>query len=150
MFNGLPMDRANLYGKPHLGGAFYPDMRTKLGHLEPDAVCVVCGKPASNAHHVVPKGMGGGSATLHLPFDDKGIELRSPLMAVCGMGNVSGCHKRMHDRDVRVRWEWDEPKYEEWWWKGYFFQNHEQHDPAFFNFGRYIIDIDGTEVEFRG
>ncbi|MBQ9621224.1 MAG: hypothetical protein IJR41_04735 [Atopobiaceae bacterium] len=144
------MERADLYGKPHIGDAFYPDRRTKLGHLEPGAMCALCGRPASNAHHIVPKGMGGGSATLYLPYDSHGIILRSPLMAVCGMGNASGCHKALHDGRIKVRWVWDEERFAEWWWKGHFFENHEPHDPMLFCFGHYVIERDGGEVEFRG
>ena len=162
----VAMVRAELYGKPHLGEAFYHNATTRLGHLRPDAECVLCklmgkrdrwGDPvlASNAHHIVPKGIGGGSATLHLPFEVGGIELRSPLMAVCGHGNVSGCHAKMHGGGVSVRWEWDEPKYAEWWWKGYFFQDGkgtciEPHSSLLYSFGRYVFDIYGEEVEFRG
>lgn len=47
--------------------------------------CVVCGRPATNRHHVVQKGMGGSK-----------LEKRIPTVPLCGMGNTSGCHGKAH------------------------------------------------------
>lgn len=46
--------------------------------------CCVCGMPATNNHHVVPKGLGGMSGT------------EGPRVSLCGMGNASGCHRLAH------------------------------------------------------
>ena len=46
--------------------------------------CCVCGKPATNNHHVIQKGMGGTKR--------KDI----PTLPLCGMGNTSGCHGKAH------------------------------------------------------
>ena len=146
----IAYERAELYGKPHIGEAFYPDERTRLGHLQPDALCAICGRLATNAHHIVPKGMGGGSAILSVPYKEGAYKLRSPLMAVCGMGNSSGCHRKLHDRDIEVRWEWDEDKYREWWWKGHFFEKMKPHDDRLYLFGRYILQTPEKTWEWRG
>lgn len=61
--------------------------------------CVVCGKPATNMHHVIPN-------------DRK----HSPALSLCGMGNASGCHGAAHAHRLHFRftdrWEYmwtDEP-----------------------------------------
>ncbi|MGI6125849.1 MAG: hypothetical protein ACOYEF_02680 [Planifilum sp.] len=63
--------------------------------------CAVCGRPATNAHHVVMKGAGGVS---------RETDARIPRISLCGMGNCSGCHGLAHSRRLhfrwRGRWEW--------------------------------------------
>lgn len=61
--------------------------------------CVVCGRPATNMHHVIPN-------------DRK----NSPALSLCGMGNASGCHGAAHAHRLHFRftdrWEYmwtDEP-----------------------------------------
>lgn len=50
--------------------------------------CVICGKPATNQHHVVFRSQGGeGGATV----------------SVCGFGNASGCHGKLHNRTLHLR-----------------------------------------------
>lgn len=70
-------------------------------------LCVVCGRPATDSHHVVMKGAGGVTAAL---------ERRIPTLTLCGMGNASGCHGMAHRHMLHFRWrdgwEWlatDEP-----------------------------------------
>ena len=47
--------------------------------------CCVCGMPASDNHHVIPKGMGGSKLAKMIP-----------TVALCGMGNTCGCHGEAH------------------------------------------------------
>lgn len=61
--------------------------------------CVVCGRPATNMHHVIP--------------NDR---RHSPALSLCGMGNASGCHGAAHAHRLHFRftdrWEYmwtDEP-----------------------------------------
>lgn len=49
------------------------------------AWCVVCGKKATNQHHVIVKGMGGSRYAAQIP-----------TVSLCGMGNASGCHGLAH------------------------------------------------------
>ena len=51
--------------------------------------CVFCGKKATNYHHVVFRSQGG----------EKG-----PVLSVCGLGNASGCHGKLHSRKLHVRY----------------------------------------------
>ncbi len=57
-----------------------PDARVRL--LLNERACAACGGPASNAHHVLPKGRGG---------DD----LYANLIPLCGSG-TTGCHGAWH------------------------------------------------------
>ena len=52
--------------------------------------CVVCGRTATDAHHVVQKGMGGVS---------KEIEKRIPKVSLC-----RACHDRVHSRRLHFAW----------------------------------------------
>jgi len=80
--------------------------------------CAVCGRPSSNNHHVIQKGMGGvGRET----------EKRIPLIELCGNGNVSGCHGLAHSGILHLYWEegmggwvfWRSPEpmkdFDAWW-----------------------------------
>ena len=91
--------------------------------------------------------MGGGAFSMDTP---KGpIELRPPLLAVCGFGTSQGCHGGMHSKAVKVRWEWDKEIYERHWLEGRFRPEWYRNDPVLFSMGRYVIDLDGCEKEVR-
>lgn len=64
-------------------------------------MCPFCGRVATNRHHILPRGMGG----------TKDIR-RIPTVTVCGMGNASGCHGRLHDHTLEL--DWDETT---GWWR---------------------------------
>ena len=57
--------------------------------------CAVCGRPATNEHHVIFKGSGGMSREL---------ERKVPKIRLCGNGNVDGCHGEVHHRRLFFRW----------------------------------------------
>lgn len=63
--------------------------------------CPFCGKPTTNRHHIVPRSHGGTNGA---------------TIDVCGMGNASGCHGKLHSHRLHLRyadgWEYletDEP-----------------------------------------
>lgn len=56
--------------------------------------CAVCGRLATNRHHVVPKGMGGCSAE---------VEDRIPKIELCGSG-TTGCHGDVHAKLLHLHW----------------------------------------------
>lgn len=66
-------------------------------------VCPVCGRYATNLHHVVPKGMGGVPAA---------IERRIPKMLLCGSG-TTGCHGAAHRG--RLHLNYDGGRWLHWW-----------------------------------
>ena len=61
-----------------------------------DHVCCVCGKPASNKHHIVKRSAG------KLVVD--GREIQKPTVRLCGSGNASGCHGKAHKGLLHFRW----------------------------------------------
>ena len=70
------------------------------------SLCPFCGKRATNRHHIIPRSQGGHNG---------------PTVDVCGMGNASGCHGKLHNHTLHLRykggWEFletDEPtKYQD-------------------------------------
>lgn len=71
------VERDKLLGKPSIESMY----------------CPFCGRLATNRHHILPKGMGG----------TKNARL-IPTITVCGMGNASGCHGRLHAHEIEIRW----------------------------------------------
>ena len=52
--------------------------------------CPFCGKMATNKHHIVPRSRGGtNGATVN----------------VCGIGNVTGCHGKLHKHLLTMKYE---------------------------------------------
>lgn len=51
--------------------------------------CPVCGRPATNQHHVVYRSHGGGNG---------------PTISLCGFGNASGCHGLAHRHMLHFRY----------------------------------------------
>ena len=76
--------------------AYDEPLLDKPSIIPEDGTCAICGRMAENRHHIIPKGMGGRS---------KAIEKRIPLIAVCGFGNNSGCHGKLHSGLLHLRWE---------------------------------------------
>ena len=72
-------------------------MRNALSELlldKPSALsmrCVICGRPATDKHHVIQKGMGGVS---------KEMEKRIPKVSLC-----RSCHNRVHSKHLHFGWE---------------------------------------------
>jgi len=62
--------------------------------------CLFCGRPATNQHHIIQKGMGGSKH-----------EKLIPTVSVCGMGNTSGCHGEFHAKRLHIRWVEDHYEY---------------------------------------
>lgn len=52
--------------------------------------CVICGRPATDAHHVIQKGMGGVN---------KDMERRIPKVSLC-----RHCHNEVHAKRLHFAW----------------------------------------------
>lgn len=155
--DGLSRQRAELFGKPHLGAHYegrvdyslkHPTRR-KQHHVDDGAGCPFCGGgPATDAHHMAQKGMGGGSVVFNLSTEWGTFVLLSPLFALC-----RNHHEWFHRGLLEVRWEWDTEDAERRWWNGQLLSHgYAPHDPKLFGLGRYIVTAKptGKEVEFRG
>lgn len=125
-------------GKPHIGAYYFGQGD---GHrLSFEAPCLICGRPATDAHHIVPKGMGGGNRVYVLETPVGMFPLRSPLFALC-----RDHHMAFHDGRSSVVWEWDTDEDREAWESGYLLSHgYFPHDPRLFLHGCYMVD--GREV----
>lgn len=130
---GLAYDWAHLFGMPHIG-AEYRSYRTGTYRVFEGEPCLICGRQATNAHHVVPRSVWG-------VFHIDGHELRSPLFALCGSG-TQGCHDGFHGgARYEVVWEWDSDEEESLWWDGTMLgeMGYMPHDDRLFRHGKYVI-----------
>ncbi len=57
--------------------------------------CAICGRPATNRHHIVQKGAGGVSDEM---------ERRIPKARLCGSG-TTGCHGLVHAGKLHIAWD---------------------------------------------
>lgn len=73
---------APLFGKPNASNIY--------------GRCMVCGRPANNHHHIVPRSAGERSVD--------GRRLSKPTVLLCGSGNASGCHGLAHQHRLHFRW----------------------------------------------
>lgn len=145
MLKGRTARAFSMLGKPCVGAEYAGN--GDAHRLEGGARCCICGRPAANAHHEPPKGMGGGAFRLDTPNGPR--ILRPPLLAVCGGGNACGCHAMLHKGIAKVRWEWDSELFEREWLEGRLDEELYRNDERLFTMGRYIVEVGGGEKEVR-
>ena len=108
---GISKQRLELMGKPHIG-AYYEREDYKTNRLKEGARCAICGKPATESHHVVPR------STVHAYTLDTPLArfvVMSPLFALC-----RGCHDDIHKRGrYAIEWVWEREQYREEWENGH-------------------------------
>lgn len=135
----MNIERERMMGMPHLDAHYIGG--DDAHRLDDDAVCLFCGQMATEAHHIVPKGMGGGNRIRVLFTDHGRFVVRSPLMALCRKH-----HGWFHDGLLSIRWEWDSPEDMEAWESGRMLlpvplgMGYSVHDPRLFLHGRYIVE----------
>jgi hypothetical protein len=138
------INRDMLYGLPHIMCS-YRGKSVNSHRLDEDAVCVCCGRPATNAHHWPPKGT---APVRHRA----GFELKPALFAVCGSG-TTGCHDGFHGgARYDAWWEWDEDGAEDRWEDGSLLQILPPHSPGLYQLGHWVI-LDkrtGFEIKYHG
>ena len=112
---GISLERLELMGKPSLG-AHYESADCKSHKLDEGARCVICGRKATDAHHVVPR------STLHAYTVETPLgnfRTLSPLFALC-----RECHEGFHSQArYHVSWEWKSDQYREEWENGHTLAN---------------------------
>ena len=144
---GMDYESARLYGMPHVS-ARYTGEGVNNYRLDRDALCPVCGRPVSNAHHEPPKGHG---RVFVLRTRWGTFPMRPALIALCGSG-TTGCHGERHAGLLRIRWEWYDDRDAEAWENGFLLSHgFEPHDQRLYGFGRWVFRRDGEKVaEWRG
>lgn len=149
VLHGIPKPLASLMGMPHVG-AYYRKEDYNTQTIEPGARCVLCGRRAIEAHHVVPRGELRGF-TLNSQYGR--FVLLSPLFAVC-----RSCHElfpsgyKLNPPVIDVEWVWDSKEFETNWWNGYFLsRNPISNNPELFSCGHYILTDkrNGTTKEIQ-
>lgn len=141
---GLSKERAELYGKPHLGARYTHGKAYEA--LSPR--CCVCGRRAGSVHHVVHRSWG---ETFRLVTPNGTWSLRSPLFALCGSG-TTGCHNKFHGgAGLRAEWRWRSTVYEDAWWNGELLRDYGPHHPGLYEYGYWAItDKRGNEMIREG
>lgn len=125
------IDRDMLYGLPHVD-CYYKNDSVNSNRLIEGAVCMCCGRFATNAHHYPPKGT---APVRHR----NGLTLRPALFAVCGSG-TTGCHDGWHGgARYEAWWEWDTEDYKRQWEDGTLLKEYGAHNPKLYNFGCWVI-----------
>lgn len=149
---GLPLEVAELFGKPHVG-CRYKGSSVDSHTLIDQAKCCVCGKPATNCHHVPQKGMGGRNRQFTLSSEWGTFVLSPALLAVCGSG-TTGCHNGFHGgARYTPKWVWDMPGADEEWWSGWLLSHgFPPHSERLFMLGHWEIQDKKTQktIEIRG
>lgn len=140
LLRGLSVREASCFGMPNLG-AHYEGRSVRSNRLDDDARCAVCGRPATNAHHVPPVGMGARNAK----FELHGHVLRPALIALCGSG-TTGCHGEVHSGRILVEWEWCAEEYEVAWWQGLLLEMFGPASPRLYEFGRWTFEWRDAEI----
>ena len=136
---GISQDRIELMGKPHLG-AHYTAEDYRRYALDENARCAVCGRRATDVHHVVRRST-IHSWTVNTPIGR--FVAMSPLFALC-----RGCHEKFHQVQLDVTWEWNDEDCREAWESGDILAHvcppgHER----IFDYGHYILtDTEGKET----
>ena len=139
---GMDYASAMTYGMPHVS-AKYTGEGVNRYKLEDGAICPVCGRMATNAHHNPPKGH-GKFFTLRTKWGM--FVLRPALIALCGSG-TTGCHGDVHAGRLRIRWEWDDPADLEGWENGFLLSHGTlPHDRDLYRLGCWVFERNGEEV----
>lgn len=128
---GLSLDVAECYGKPHINAKYTHAHRVDKYTMIPDSPCAICGRMATNTHHHPPKGRGKTIMIGHR-------KLRPSLFALCGSG-VEGCHGMIHSKRIKVTWNWIDDKYAEMWWNGDILKEIAPHSELLYNYGYWDI-----------
>ena len=135
LLRGMSLQHAELYGKPHIG-AEYMGESVKSHRAWQGAVCAVCGRPATNVHHVSPLSRG---KTFRLETQVGVWELKPALFALCGTG-TTGCHNGFHGvARFKAEWVWDNDRDAHEWWRGELLLRMRPHDPMLYLYGWWEI-----------
>ncbi len=137
LLRGMSIERAELYGKPHLGAHY-----DGAAHVHDIPFCALCGRPAGSVHHIQPL-RNGREFGLH------GHVLMSSLATLCGSG-TTGCHGMLHAGSAFVRWRWDSPEAGDAWWDGTLLRRFGPYSPELYRYGCWEIRTPSGRLVRRG
>ncbi len=137
--HGMSRERAELYGKPHLGCRY---VGKRYERTKPR--CVICGRLATSCHHVAHRSWG---TKFRLDTPNGSWELLSPLFALCGTG-TTGCHNLFHGgASLKAVWRWRSEEAERMWWSGELLARYGPHDPELYRYGYWAIRDEINDME---
>lgn len=139
---GYSIENAECLGKPHIGARYLFSGRIDRYILEYNATCAVCGRPATNVHHQPFRSKGKGIII-------GGKLLRPSLIALCGSG-TTGCHGKVHNGKLKIRWVWIDESIAERWWDGSLFSRFPPHSERVYEYGYWdFIDKQNDHYHFQ-
>lgn len=172
----ISRDKAINYGMPHIGCKYTRDDVTATSFVPNEegwTPCAVCGRPATNRHHLPPRSVSSCTdekgrrkpGSLLLPTKYGKFVLKPALIALCGSG-TTGCHGKVHNRDIEIQWEFDNEAYEQLWLDGWFLAHGIDgyvktrdgmlttrpimpHSKQLYRIGRWLITANGRTWEYR-
>lgn len=129
VLHGYSYENAKCYGMPHFM-ARYKGGDYRKYEKEPEAVCMVCGSPATDTHHQPSRGI----------FDLRtkwGIFALMPaLITLC-----RGCHEKVEHSEILIRWEWNDGETEALWWSGWLpSHGYPAHSPRLYELGGWKVE----------
>ena len=130
-----------LMGMPNIGADYISHGKKTRHILRQDAACCGCGRQATQGHHLVPKGMGGARNVYNRQTDFGTFELLSPILAVCGLGNSSGCHGKFHHQGgfLTASWLWESFDSYDLWDTGELWRDFEPNSDELYQLGFWLI-----------
>jgi len=144
--HGFSLEDAECFGKPHLGARYVSKDPERLGSYVRDFGtdrCSICFHAATNTHHQPYR------QTFTLTSYNGMWKLRPALIALCGSG-TTGCHGRIEHNEIKVRWKWDEERYQDQWWNGQLLREYGPHSIELYRFGCWEITMpDGNVIHRR-
>ena len=130
--NGLSYERASLYGMPHI-------------HCTPNSItgaCAICGRRATERHHMAPKGMGARYLTVQT--ENGALKLESALVALC-----HECHDKFPPQgfEYSAEWVWKDVESANLYWSGALYEmGIEPHSERFYDYGFYVFRANGKVI----
>lgn len=124
---GYSIENAECLGKPHVGASYLYRDRIDKYIMDEDCTCAICGKLATNVHHQPFRSHGKGIII-------NGKLLRPSLFALCGSG-TTGCHGKIHNGTIKIKWKWVDENYAKRFWEGSLFEYAPPHSELLYEFG---------------
>ena len=133
VLHGTSYKKAKCCGMPHFM-ARYTSGDIKHYKRKHDAICMICGRPATETHHEPP-------GRLYFDLRTKwGIfMLRPALITLC-----HECHELRTNNRLSISWEWNDEETEELWWSGYLLAHgYPAHSPRLYDLGGWHVEKQG-------
>lgn len=128
VLNGTSYENAKSFGAPHFM-ARYTGSGYGSYKRDPDAVCFVCGRPATETHHAPYRDY----FALRTKWGT--FVLKPALVALC-----RECHEDIEHSRKHLVWVWNSDEIERMWWSGYILSHgYKPHSEHLYKLGRWTV-----------